>query len=154
MKEIHQYGVCYLHVKSQNHVKLCKFYVVDSKFNPIIGVNSACHLGLLKFIEPMFENWTDTTPIKSSELNVDAIWKTSKDLSPDKSFSCDKVSNVSDIPETLTRECIINREKYKHLFQGIGHFKCSSISIEIQEGSTPIRKPARKVSLALCKKFK
>ena len=60
-KEIHQYGVCYLHVKSKNHVK---FYVVDSKFNPIIGVNSACCLGLLKFTEPMFENWTDTTPIK------------------------------------------------------------------------------------------
>ena len=83
-KEIRQYGVCYLHVKSQNRVKLCKFYVVDSKFNPIIGVNSACHLGLLKFTEPMFENWTNTTPIKSSELNIDAIWKTSKDLSPDK----------------------------------------------------------------------
>ena len=31
----------------------------------------------------MFENWTDTKPIKSSELNVDAIQKTSKDLSPD-----------------------------------------------------------------------
>ena len=139
-KEIHQYGVCYLHVKSQNCVKLCKFYVVDSKFKPIIGVNSACHLGLLKFTEPMFENWTDTTPIKSSELNVDAIQKTSKDLSPDRSLSCDKVSNVSDIPETLTREWIINHEKYKHLFQGIGHFKCSPVSIEMQEGSTPIRK--------------
>ena len=52
----------------------------------------------------MFENWTDTTPIKSSELNIDAVWKTSKDFSPDKSLSCDKVSNVLDIPETLMRE--------------------------------------------------
>ena len=99
-KEKHQYGVCYLHVKSQNHIKLCKFYVVDSTFNPIIGVNSACCLGLLKFTEPMFENWTGTTPIKLSELNVDAIQKTSKDLSPDKSLSCNKVSNVL---ETLMR---------------------------------------------------
>ena len=113
-KEIHQYGVCYLYVKSKNRVKSCKFYVVDSKFNPIIGVNSACHLGLLKFTEPMFENWTDTTPIKSSELNIDAIWKTSKDLSPDKSLPCDKVSKVSDFPETLMRQWIINHEKYKH----------------------------------------
>ena len=109
-KEIHQYDVCYLHVKSKNHVKLCKFYVVGSKFNPIIGVNSACHLGLLKFTEPVFENWTDTTPIKSSKLNIGAVQKTSTDLSPDKSLSCDKVSNVSDIPETLTREWIINHE--------------------------------------------
>ena len=159
-KEICQYGVCYLHVKCKNCVKLCKFYVVDSKFNPIIGVNSACHLGLLKFTEPMFENRTDTTPIKSSELNIDAIHKTTKKLSPDKGLSPDKVekvskvskvtklsnvSNVSDIPETLMREWIINHEKYKHLFQGIGHFKCNPVSIEMQEGSTPVRKPARKV---------
>ena len=185
-KEIRQYGVCYLHVKCKNRVKLCKFYVVDSKFNPIIGVNSACHLGLLKFTEPVFENWTDTTPIKSSELNIDVLCKTTRKLSPDKSLShdkdkslsCDKVSNVtrklspdnslscdkvtklsnvsdvSDIPETLTREWIINHEKYKHLFQGIGCFKCNPVSIEMQEGSTPVRKPARKVPLALREKFK
>ena len=102
----------------------------------------------------MFENWTDTTPIKSSKLKIDAVWKTSKDLSPDKSLSRDKVSNVSDIPETLTREWIINQEKYKHLFQGIGHFKCQPISIEMQEECTPIRKPAGKVPLALHEKFK
>ena len=64
------------------------------------------------------------------------------------------VSNVSDIPEMLTREWNVNHEKYKHLFQGIGHLKCQPISIEMQEGSTPIRKPARKVPLALHKKFK
>ena len=149
-KEIRQYGVCYLHVKSKNCVELCKFYVVDSKFNPIIGVNSACHLGLLKFTEPVFENWTDTTPISSPELNIDAIRKTSKNLSHDKVDKVANVSNVSDIPEMLTREWIVNHEKYKHLFQGIGRFKCSPISIEMQEGSTPIGKPARKVPLALC----
>ena len=169
-KEIRQYGVCYLHGKCKNHVKLCKFYVVDSKSNPIIGVNSACCLGLLKFTEPVFENWTDTTSIKSSELNIDVVRKKlspgksllcdnslscnkvsnvtgklspGKSLSRDNSLSCDKVtklsnvSDVSDIPETLTREWIINHEKYKHLFQGIGHFKCKPISIEMQEGSTP-----------------
>ena len=58
------------------------------------------------------------------------------------------VSDISDIPETLTTEWIIN------LFQGIGHFKCNPISIEMQEGSTPVRKPARKVPLALREKFK
>ena len=52
------------------------------------------------------------------------------------------------------REWIINHKKYKHLFQGIGCFKCNPIFIEMQEGSTPVRKPARKVRLALCKKFK
>ena len=80
--------------------------------------------------------------------------KLPKDLSPDKSLSYDKVSNVSDIPKTLTREWIINHEKYKHLFQGIGHFKCNPVSTEMQEGSTLVRKPARKVPLALHEKFK
>ena len=75
-------------------------------------------------------------------------------MSPDKSLSCDKVFNVSDIPETLMREWIFNNEKYKHLFQGIGCFKCNPISIEMQEGSTAIRKPARKVPLALLERFK
>ena len=102
----------------------------------------------LKIYRPVFENWTDTTPIKSSKLNIDAIWKTSKDLSPDK------VSDVSDILEILMREWIINHEKYKHLFQGIGCFKCNPISIEMQEGSTPIRKPAKKIPLVLHEKFK
>ena len=148
-----QYGVCYLHVKSKNRVKLCKFYVVDSRFNPILGVNSAYHLGLLKFTKPMFENWTDTTPIKSSELNINAVQKTSKDLSPNKSLSHDKVSNVSDIPVILGREWSINHKKYKHLFHRLGHFKCTPISIEMQEGSIPVRKPAKKVPLPLCKKF-
>ena len=74
-KEICQYGVCYLQVKSKSRVKLCKIFVVDSKFNLIIRVNSACHLGLLKFTEPVFENWTDTTPISSPELNVDVVGK-------------------------------------------------------------------------------
>ena len=162
-KEICQYDVCYLHVKSKNCVKLCKFYVVDSKFNPIIGVNSVCYLGLLTFTESVFENWTDTTPIKPSELNIDVIWKTSKKLSHEKCLSCDQVekvtkvlnvSNVSDITERLMREWIINHEKYKQLFQGIGHFKCNPVSIEMQEGSTPVRKPAQKVPLALHKKLK
>ena len=52
------------------------------------------------------------------------------------------------------REWIINHEKCKHLFPGIGHFNCNPISIEMQEGSTPIRKPARKDPLALHEKFK
>ena len=75
-------------------------------------------------------------------------------MSCDKVVKVSKVSNVSDIPEMLMREWIVNHEKYKHLFQEIGHFKCQPISIEMQEGSTPIQKPARKVPLALREKFK
>ena len=37
---IKQYGTCYLKVKSSGCMHICKFYVVDSHFNPIIGVSS------------------------------------------------------------------------------------------------------------------
>ena len=104
------------------------------------------------------------SPDKSLSCDkVEKVSKVTRKLSSDKSLPCDKVSkvtklsnvsNVSDIPETLTREWIINHEKYKHLFQGVGHFKCNPISIDMQEGSTPVRKPARKVPLALREKFK
>ena len=78
----------------------------------------------LKIIEPVFENWTDTTPISSPELNIDVVRKTSRNLSHDKVGKVSNVSNVSDIPEMLVREWIVNHEKYKHLFQGISCFKC------------------------------
>ena len=54
-KVIKQLGVCYLHVKNlQGHTKLCKFFIVNSKFNPIIGVNCALRLGLVCFKTPIF----------------------------------------------------------------------------------------------------
>ena len=40
------------------------------------------------------------------------------------------------------------------MFQDTRYFKCNLVSIEIQEGSTPVRKLARKVPLALHEKFK
>ena len=53
-KVIKELGVCYLHVKnSQGHTKLCKFFIVNSKFNPIIGVNYALRLGLICFKTPI-----------------------------------------------------------------------------------------------------
>ena len=61
-KVIKQLGVCYLHVKdSQGHTKLCKFFIVNSKFNPIIGVNCALRLGLISFKTPIFSKTGPTT---------------------------------------------------------------------------------------------
>ena len=48
---IKQYGTCYLKVKSSGHVHICKFYVVDSHFNLIIGVGSCLKLGLIPIPE-------------------------------------------------------------------------------------------------------
>ena len=73
-KVIKQLGVCYLHVKnSQAHTKLCKFFIVNSKFNPIIGVNCALQLGLISFKTLIFQNWSDNMPIDSVGKNVTCI---------------------------------------------------------------------------------
>ena len=37
----------------------------------------------------------------------------------------------SDIPSVLTRDWIISNPKYKHLFTGIGHFKCDPVKIDM-----------------------
>ena len=38
---------------------MCKFYVVDSHFNPIIGVSSCLKLGLITFQSPVYTGWND-----------------------------------------------------------------------------------------------
>ena len=68
-KVFKQLGVCYLHVKnSQGHTKLCKFFIVISKFNPIIGVNCALRLGLITFKAPVFQNWSDNMQLTRTLL--------------------------------------------------------------------------------------
>ena len=70
-KVIKQLGVCYLHVNnSQGHTKLCKFFIVNSKFNLIIEVNCALRLGLIAFKTPIFQNWSNNMPIDLVDKNV------------------------------------------------------------------------------------
>ena len=54
------------------------------------------------------------------------------------------------IPETITKDWIINNPKYNHLFKGIGHFNCTP---ELQGNAEPVRKAPHKVPLALKDKF-
>ena len=62
-KIIKQLGVCYLHVKnSQSHTEQYKFFIVNNKFNLIIGVNCALRLGLVCFKTPIFQNWSWEVP--------------------------------------------------------------------------------------------
>ena len=64
-----------------------------------------------------------------------------------------KTSNSKDIPSVLTKDWIFNNPKYRHLFSGIGHFKCSPIKIEMKPDGEPVRKAPRRVPLALKDKF-
>ena len=62
-------------------------------------------------------------------------------------------NSKGDVPSVLTKDWIINNPKYKHLFSGIGWFKCNPMKIEMNPDVEPVRKAARRVPLALKEKF-
>ena len=59
---------------------ICKFYVVDSHFNPIIGVGSCFKLGLITFQSPVYTGWIDGRLVSIGVHVVDQnTKKTTKD---------------------------------------------------------------------------
>ena len=68
---IKQHGTCYLKVRFNNRVHICKFYVVDSHFNPIIGVGSCIKLGLITFQSPIYTGWNNGRPVSIGVHAVD-----------------------------------------------------------------------------------
>ena len=167
---IKQFGTCYLKIKSGGHVHICKFYVIDSCFNPIIGVGSCLKLGLIQFQNPVYTGWSDDKPV-SIGGHVDAVG-TRKNMKIGDVFFCAdnaklmgehkemQTSNskkigggFDDVPSILTKDWIVSYPKYRHLFTGIGHFKCNPVKIEMKPDAEPVRKAPRRVSLAHKDKF-
>ena len=60
---------------------------------------------------------------------------------------------IDHVPSILTKDWIVSNPKYKHLFTGIGHFKCDLVKIEMKPDAEPVRKAPRRVPLALKEKF-
>ena len=60
----------------------------------------------------------------------------------------------ANIPERISKEWIINHSKYKHLFKGIGRFKCDPVQIKLTRKAVPVQKPPQRVPLALRDQFK
>ena len=54
----------------------------------------------------------------------------------------------------ISKDWIINHPKYKHLFQGIGRFKCDPVQIKLTSNAVPVQKPSQRVPLALKEQFK
>ena len=94
-------------------------------------------------------------PIDSVDKNVTCV-SDSVDggaLSSDVPLKANGKCNFLQMPETITNDWIINNPKYRHLFQGIGHFNCKPFTIELQSDAEPVRKAPWKVPLALKDKF-
>ena len=91
-------------------------------------------------------------PIDSVEHNTNTACIAGA-LSGDVPLKVNGKCNFPHIPETITKDWITNHPKYRHLFQGIGHFNCKPVTIELQSDAEPVRKAPRKVPLALKDKF-
>ena len=99
-EEIKQLGTCVLKVIYGGKTLPQEFFVVGSRFKPIVGLDASCRLGLLTVNCPVYQSWTRNKPI-------------------------DSISGAdADIPKMISKDRIVNNPKYKHLFQGIGRFKC------------------------------
>ena len=63
-------------------------------------------------------------------------------------------SMVHTVPGMLTKQCILTRPRYSHLFSGIGRFQCKSVHITVKSHSNLVQKPPRWVPIAMRDKFK
>ena len=128
-KEIKQYGCCMLKVNYNGKTMLLPFYIVNSKFKPIIGLDASCKLGLLTINCPIHQSWTSHSPTNTSFDTV----------SPDAHLE----TLVGNVPDTLTKEWVMRHPWYKHLFKGIGRFKCKPVHITLAKNTVAVQKPPR-----------
>ena len=61
--------------------------------------------------------------------------------------------SFDDVPSVLTKDWIISNPKYRHLFSGIGCFKCDPVKIEMKPHAEPVKKAPIRVPSALKDKF-
>ena len=135
-EEVKQYGSCTLKVNYGKKTMLIPFYVVSSKFTPIIGLDALHKLGLITIHCPIHQSWTSSSPTNTS---LDAVLGE---------------PSVGYVPNTLTKEWIVDHPKYRHLFKGIGRFKCNPVHITLSKNAVLMQKPPRRGPLALKEQFR
>ena len=129
-EEIKQLGTCVLKVNYGGKTLPQEFFMVGSRFKPIVGLDASHRLGLLTVNCPAYQSWTRNNPI-------------------------DSISGAdTDIPKMISKDWIVNNSNYKHLFQGIGRFKCDPVQIKLTQNAAPVQKPPQRVPLALKDQFK
>ena len=149
-KLIKQYGTCYLKVKSNGCVYICKFYVVDSHFNPIIGVGSYLKLGLIQFQNPVYTDWSDDRPV-SIGRHVDAVGTRKNMKTGDVLICTDNAKPMGECTGMQTSNSKENGGGIDDLLSILT--KCDSVKIEMNPDAEPVRKAPRRVPLALKEKF-
>ena len=136
---IKQFGVRHLKVSSGNKTKVIPFFIVDSRFNPIVGLSNSVALKLIKLNAPMYNAWSSNNPVST----IEAVGTNQNhDTVRIMKFLRNSPNNGSSI-----------RLNTRHLFQGIGKFKINPVSVTLQKDARPVQKATSGKSLWLCKRL-
>ena len=146
-KQIKQLGTCVLYVSCGANTRMVKLFVVNSRLNPIIGLNDSHKLKLVNLNCPIHQSWTGNS--SANMRSFDSISEKSSILEKNQ-----HIPEKNAIPSTLTKQWIVNNLKYKHLFKGIGKFNVPPVSITLKDNAQPVQKPPHKVPLVMRWPFK
>ena len=123
--KIKQLGSVRLRVHVGEFERVCKFYVVPNYVKPIFGLPDLTRMQIVRFSMPIVSQWMD------NETSVD---------------------EASPLTSGLTKEDVL--EKFKKVFTGLGRLKVEPVKIHLTKDAKPVRRPCRRIPIAIRGKFK
>ena len=125
---IKQLGSVRLRVQVGEFERVCKFYVVPNYVRPIFGLPDLTRMQLVRFSMPIVSQWTE------GETSID------------------EASGPVPISSGLTKDEVL--ERFKEVFTGLGRLKVEPVKIHLTKDAKPVRRPCRRVPIAIRGKFK
>ena len=125
---IKQLGSVRLRVQGGEFERVCKFYVVPNYVRPIFGLPDLTRMQLVRFSMPIISQWIE------GETSID------------------EASSPSSLPSGLTKDEVL--ERFKEVFTGLGRLKVEPVKIHLTKDAKPVRRPCRRVPIAIRGKFK
>ena len=122
---IKQLGTVRLRVHVGEFERVCKFYVVPNYVKPIFGLPDLTRMQIVRFSMPIVSQWMD------NETSID---------------------EASPLTSGLTKDEVL--EKFKEVFTGLGRLKVEPVKIHLTKDAKPVRRPCRRVPIAIRGKFK
>ena len=123
--KIKQLGTVRLRVHVGEFERVCKFYVVPNYVKPIFGLPDLTRMEIVRFSMPIVSQWMD------NETSVD---------------------EASPLTSGLTKDEVL--EKFKEVFTGLGRLKVEPVKIHLTKDAKPVRRPCRRVPIAIRGTFK
>ena len=125
---IKQLGSVRLRVQVGEFERVCKFYVVPNYVRPIFGLPDLTRMQLVRFSMPIVSQWTE------GETSID------------------EASSPSSLSSGLTKDEVL--ERFNEVFTGLGRLKVEPVKIHLTKDAKPVRRPCRRVPIAIRGKFK